>query len=64
MKRKLRILRIWFFGKYNYLKKVHRWRMGQWFRDLQQISPKYYEEMVNKYQDESFTLLIEKMSKK
>jgi len=75
--------------------------MGQLFRDLQQISPKYYgylsnmlnlnlleeklnkaleqetaeslttwfnaldsREMVNKYQNESFTLLIEKMSKK
>lgn len=49
MKRKLRIIRIWFFGRYKLMKAIQRYRRGQLFRDLNLLTPDYIPKIIAKY---------------
>ncbi len=59
MKKYWRILKIALAGKYGYLKWVNRWRRGQLFRDLQELTPYYFESFTHKYGDQNFILAAE-----
>lgn len=58
-----RILRIWYFGKIGYAKRVRIWIREQFIRDLQELTPKYYEKYVQKYGSENYTTVMEQLSK-
>jgi len=49
MKRKLRILRIWFYGKLPYAKKYRKWLNGTLFRGLQSLHDVYSKQHLEKY---------------
>lgn len=59
--RKIRVIKIYLSGKYKLLKAVHRWRVGQIFRDLQLVTPDYWKGIIEKYGNHDWTLLAEKL---
>ena len=63
MKRYFRILRIWYFGKIGYAKRVRRWIRGQFIRDLQELSKIYYPKILEKYGKENYTTVMEQLGK-
>lgn len=63
IRRWVRILRVFYFGKLTYAKKVRRWINGQLFIDFQELTPKYYEKMVEKYGNQNYITVMEQLSK-
>lgn len=59
MKRKLRILRIWYYGKLPYAKKVKRWMKGQLFRDLHKLVPNHIEKIIERYGIQNYITMFE-----
>ena len=54
MKRYYRITKIFFAGKYPYLKRVHKGIKGSFFRELQLLAPQMIKDALNKYGDQNF----------
>lgn len=59
MLRYWRIFKIRIAGKYTYLKRVHKWMIRQLFRDLQELTPVFHEQFMEKYGHRSF--LVDRM---
>lgn len=49
MKRAFRIIRIWYFGKLPYGKRVNKWMRGRLFRDLYAVGQEYVEKYKERY---------------
>jgi len=62
-KRNFRIIRIWWFGKLPYTKRLRKWMNGQLLRDLQNLTPRYMERYVEKYGGEANIFWAEGLNK-
>ena len=63
IKRKFRILRIWYYGKLRYAKKYKRWMNGNLIRQLGVLTAQYHPEYMRKYGNESYIEAMKLFSK-
>lgn len=59
IKKVFRIIRVWSNGKLTYAKRYRKWMKGRLLRDLIELTPRYYQELVNKYGGEVSPFIIE-----
>lgn len=64
MKRKIRILRIWYYGKLPYAKRVKRWMQMRIYRELQELTTTMYPKYLEKYGNENYITAMELLTKK